>query len=152
MKKILVIGSGGAGKSTLARRLYEMTGIEIYHLDKIFWQPGWASIAREELAEKIKAILNHFRNNVIEEFAGIKVVGKEDYLLRQKTKNNVVSPLDFPASDVIKYYLEDGTWLAIRPSGTEPKCKFYFCVLGNSEEEVKVKFNSINQALKTHLE
>jgi len=101
---------------------------------------------------KIKAILNHFRNNVIEEFAGIKVVGKEDYLLRQKTKNNVVSSLDFPTSDVIKYYLEDGTWLAIRPSGTEPKCKFYFCVLGNSEEEVKVKFNSINQALKTHLE
>ncbi|HET6785724.1 MAG TPA: phospho-sugar mutase [Erysipelotrichaceae bacterium] len=101
---------------------------------------------------KIKAILNHFRNNVIEEFAGIKVVGKEDYLLKQKTKNNVISPLDFPASDVIKYYLEDGTWLAIRPSGTEPKCKFYFCVLGNSEEEVKVKFNSINQALKTHLE
>lgn len=101
---------------------------------------------------KIKAILNHFRNNVIEEFAGIKVVGKEDYLLKQKTKNNIVSPLDFPASDVIKYYLEDGTWLAIRPSGTEPKCKFYFCVLGNSEEEVKVKFNSINQALKTHLE
>lgn len=101
---------------------------------------------------KIKAILNHFRNNVIEEFAGIKVVGKEDYLLKQKTKNNIISPLDFPASDVIKYYLEDGTWLAIRPSGTEPKCKFYFCVLGNCEEEVKVKFNSINQALKTHLE
>ncbi len=101
---------------------------------------------------RIKAILNHFRNNVIEEFAGIKVIGKEDYLLKQKTKNNVISPLDFPASDVIKYYLEDGTWLAIRPSGTEPKCKFYFCVLGNSEEDVKAKFNSINQALKTHLE
>lgn len=101
---------------------------------------------------KIKSILNHFRNNVIEEFAGIKVVCKEDYLLKQKTKNNIVSSLDFPASDVIKYYLEDGTWLAIRPSGTEPKCKFYFCVLGHSEVEAKAKFNLINQALKTHLE
>jgi len=101
---------------------------------------------------KIKAILNHFRTNTIEEFAGIKVVCKEDYLLKQKTKNNVVTELNFPASDVIKYYLEDGTWLAIRPSGTEPKCKFYFCVLGQSEAEVKEKFNLINQALKTHLE
>jgi phosphoglucomutase len=100
---------------------------------------------------KIKAILNHFRTNTIEEFAGIKVVCKEDYLLKQKTKNNQVTELNFPASDVIKYYLEDGTWLAIRPSGTEPKCKFYFCVLGQSETEVKEKFNLINQALKTHL-
>jgi phosphoglucomutase len=101
---------------------------------------------------KIKAILNHFRTSTIEEFAGIKVVCKEDYLLKQKTKNNVITDLNFPASDVIKYYLEDGTWLAIRPSGTEPKCKFYFCVLGQSESEVKDKFNLINQALKTHLE
>jgi phosphoglucomutase len=100
---------------------------------------------------KIKAILDHFRTNTIEEFAGIKVVCKEDYMLRQKTKNNVVTELNFPASDVIKYYLEDGTWLAIRPSGTEPKCKFYFCVLGHSDIEVKEKFNLINQALKTHL-
>ncbi|MDP3442866.1 MAG: phospho-sugar mutase, partial [Ignavibacteria bacterium] len=69
---------------------------------------------------KIKAILNHFRTNTIEEFAGFKVVCKEDYLLKQKTKNNKVTELNFPASDVIKYYLEDGTWLAIRPSGTEP--------------------------------
>ena len=63
-----------------------------------------------------------------------------------------MSKLDFPPSDVIKYYLEDGTWIAIRPSGTEPKCKFYFCVLGKDEKEVKDKFNLINQALKTHLE
>lgn len=101
---------------------------------------------------KIKAILNHFRTNTIEEFAGIKVICKEDYLLKQQTKAGLISPLDFPASDVIKYYLEDGTWLAIRPSGTEPKCKFYFCVLGKSEVDVKEKFNLINQALKTHLE
>ncbi|MDF2890420.1 MAG: topology modulation protein [Clostridia bacterium] len=57
MKKILIIGSGGAGKSTLARKLGDITGIDIVHLDKIFWQPGWVSISREALADKIKAII-----------------------------------------------------------------------------------------------
>lgn len=104
-----------------------------------------------EGSQKIKSILNHFRTSTIEEFAGIKVVGKEDYLLGEKTSKGIKSKLDFPASDVIKFFLEDGTWLAIRPSGTEPKCKFYFCVLGKSEYDVKEKFNSINQALQTHL-
>jgi len=105
-----------------------------------------------EGSQKIKSILNHFRTSLISDFAGLKVVGKEDYLLGEKTKDGIKSKLDFPPSDVIKYYLEDGTWLAIRPSGTEPKCKFYFCVLGKDEIEVKEKFNLINQALKTHLE
>jgi len=105
-----------------------------------------------EGSQKIKSILNHFRTSLISDFAGLKVVGKEDYLLGEKTKDGLKTKLDFPPSDVIKYYLEDGTWLAIRPSGTEPKCKFYFCVLGKDEVEVKEKFSSINQALKIHLE
>lgn len=124
--------------------LYERFGY--HHEDQVS-----ITLKGSEGSQKIKAILNHFRTSSIEEFAGIKVVGKEDYLLGEKTVNGVKSKLDFPASDVIKFYLEDGTWLAIRPSGTEPKCKFYFCVLGKSEVDVKEKFNSINQALKTHL-
>lgn len=124
--------------------LYERFGY--HHEDQVS-----ITLKGSEGSQKIKAILNHFRTSSIEAFAGIKVVGKEDYLLGEKTVNGVKSKLDFPASDVIKFYLEDGTWLAIRPSGTEPKCKFYFCVLGKSEVDVKEKFNSINQALKTHL-
>lgn len=48
MKKILIIGSGGAGKSTLARRLGEATGIEVVHLDKLHWQPGWVEPPKAE--------------------------------------------------------------------------------------------------------
>ncbi len=124
--------------------LYERFGY--HHEDQVS-----LTLKGSEGSQKIKAILDHFRKSSIEEFSGIKVVGKEDYLLGEKTVNGIKSKLDFPTSDVIKYYLEDGTWLAIRPSGTEPKCKFYFCVLGKSEVDVKEKFKSINQALKSHL-
>lgn len=56
MKKVIIIGSGGAGKSTLSRKLSELTGIDIIHLDKLFWLPGWVSISREELSDKVKEI------------------------------------------------------------------------------------------------
>jgi adenylate kinase family enzyme len=48
LRRILIIGSGGAGKSTLARRLGERTGIEVVHLDKLFWHPGWVRTEKEE--------------------------------------------------------------------------------------------------------
>lgn len=48
MKRILVIGSGGAGKSTFAKQLGEKTGIEVVHLDKIHWKPGWVEPAKDE--------------------------------------------------------------------------------------------------------
>ena len=124
--------------------LYERFGY--HHEDQVS-----LTLKGSEGSQKIKSILNHFRTSSIDEFAGIKVIGKEDYLLGEKTYKGVQSKLDFPVSDVIKFYLEDGTWLAIRPSGTEPKCKFYFCVLGKSSQEVKDKFVLINEALKKHL-
>jgi adenylate kinase family enzyme len=51
MKRIMVIGSGGAGKSTFARQLGEITGIEVFHLDKMFWQPNWTETCREVFLE-----------------------------------------------------------------------------------------------------
>jgi Adenylate kinase and related kinases len=48
MKRVLIIGSSGAGKSTLARRLGEKTGLEIIHLDKIYWKPGWVEPSEDE--------------------------------------------------------------------------------------------------------
>ena len=48
MKKILVIGSSGAGKSTLSRRLSKITGIEILHLDKLYWKPNWTEPSKDD--------------------------------------------------------------------------------------------------------
>lgn len=48
MERVIIIGCGGAGKSTLARQLGEITGLPVVHLDKLYWKPGWVSVSREE--------------------------------------------------------------------------------------------------------
>ena len=53
MERILIIGCGGAGKSTLARQLGEKTGLPVVHLDRLFWHPGWVESTKEEIDEKI---------------------------------------------------------------------------------------------------
>ncbi|NJB06927.1 phospho-sugar mutase, partial [Clostridioides difficile] len=74
-----------------------------------------------EGVEKIKEIISYFRENQIDYINSIKVVDKKDY------KNGIDN---LPKSDVLKYFLEDESWVAIRPSGTEPKLKFYIAVKG----------------------
>ena len=75
---------------------------------------------------KIKEIITYFRENDIKEFNNTKVVDLKDY---QKGID------DLPKSNVLKYFLEDGSWIAVRPSGTEPKLKFYVAVKGQDESE-----------------
>src|SRR5688572_6356798 len=53
MKRVLVIGPGGAGKSTLARQLGQLLNIEVKHLDKFFWKPGWTETSKEEWLKKV---------------------------------------------------------------------------------------------------
>ena len=57
MKRIIIIGSGGAGKSTLARRLGEVTGIEVIHLDSLFWRPNWTPTPEEEWSEIVASLV-----------------------------------------------------------------------------------------------
>lgn len=54
MQRVVIIGCGGAGKSTLARKLGEKTGLPVVHLDKLFWKPGWVESTNEEIDEMIR--------------------------------------------------------------------------------------------------
>jgi adenylate kinase family enzyme len=57
MKKVIIIGSGGAGKSTLSRKLSTALGIQVYHLDALYWKPGWNQTARDEWIKTIGNII-----------------------------------------------------------------------------------------------
>jgi adenylate kinase family enzyme len=59
MNKISVIGSPGAGKSTFSKSLSKVINVRIYHLDRIFWKPGWIQITREQLMEKVKDVFKN---------------------------------------------------------------------------------------------
>lgn len=83
---------------------------------------------------KIKEIITYFRENDIKEFNNTKVVDLKDY---QKGID------DLPKSNVLKYFLEDCSWIAVRPSGTEPKLKFYVAVKGQDEDECAGKIANI---------
>ena len=107
------------------------------------------SLAGKEGAEKIQSILANLRTNVPAEIAGAKVVRVQDFELKTDVENGEVKPLEgFVKSNVLKYYLEDGSWIAVRPSGTEPKCKFYFCVKGADKADVKAKTVAYHEAAK----
>ncbi len=56
MRRILIIGPGGAGKSTLARRLGRQLGLEVFHLDKLYWRPGWVEPPKEEWLRKVEEL------------------------------------------------------------------------------------------------
>mgnify|MGYP002149391403 FL=1 len=58
MKKILVIGSGGAGKSTFATRLGELLRINVVHLDRLHWKPGWVEPSKAEWAETVNELIS----------------------------------------------------------------------------------------------
>jgi len=83
-------------------------------------------------ADEIKAMMENYRNNSPKEIAGSKVVCTKDFkTLQQRNENGVVTPLDMPEpSNVLQWFCADGTKVSVRPSGTEPKIKFYLEVKG----------------------
>lgn len=95
-------------------------------------------------AEQIKAIMAKFRNNAPKEWNTTAITVVEDFKAQTSTATDgTVTTLTTPPSDVLKYTLADGSWIAVRPSGTEPKIKFYIAVVGESNEDSRAKIANI---------
>lgn len=134
---------------------YKDKGSSLYNaLIDMYAQHG---LYREELvsltkkgktgAEEIKAMMEKFRNNPPAELGGSKVTTLKDYELRIETDLNTgkTTPLELPKSDVLQFITADGSIVSARPSGTEPKIKFYCSV--NAPLADKTKFDEVNEGL-----
>lgn len=106
------------------------------------------SLEGEAGANRIKQILSDLRTDGLTEIAGVPVVRFEDYKESVIKEDGKTEELEgFVKSDVLKYYLEDGSWIAVRPSGTEPKCKFYYCVKGTDKADAHDKTLKYQKAM-----
>lgn len=102
--------------------------------------------------EVIGKIMAHYRENPKTEFAGVKVVQALDFLPGNTIPDAEGSPYKLPSSNVIQYHLEDGTKISLRPSGTEPKIKFYFSGCATSKDEVAAKLANYQKVLVDEVE
>ncbi|MFE5430487.1 phospho-sugar mutase [Peribacillus simplex] len=121
-----------------------------------FYLEGLRSLTLKgiEGAKQISGILNQFRQNPPSRIAGIPVVSEEDYQRSKKRTllSNNEELIELPKSNVLKYFLEDGTWVCLRPSGTEPKIKFYFGVQGKSMPEAESKLSGVMEDFMSKIE
>lgn len=122
--------------------------IQMY-IDFGYYKEGLINLVRKgaEGEQQIKAMMENFRNNPPQEFIGSKVVRALDYKT-QVEKNfvtNTTLPIRLPKSDVLQFYLADGSKISVRPSGTEPKIKFYVSV--NTRLTSKAEFTKVSEGL-----
>ena len=130
---------------------YKLKGMNLYDaLMEIYDKFGYYKEALKSITlkgidgvEKIAEIMKSFRNDDISSIAGVKVDRKLDY------KEGIDG---LPKADVLKFVLEDNSWIAIRPSGTEPKIKFYFGVCGNNEVESDKKIELLMKYIEEKID
>ena len=98
---------------------------------------------------KIHSIMETLRNNTPKEVGGYKVVSARDYKLDtiKDMASGEVKPTGLPSSNVLYYDLNDGAWICVRPSGTEPKIKFYYGIKGSSMEDADAKSEALGAAV-----
>ncbi|MCA1059699.1 phospho-sugar mutase [Rossellomorea aquimaris] len=145
-----------------AAAYYKKEGKTLYDvLHELFEQHGYyqeglksLTLKGKEGAEQIQGILKEFRNEPMQEVAGLRVVSSEDYKVSRKVDlvSGVETSIQLPSSNVLKYFLEDGSWICLRPSGTEPKIKFYFSVIGETQGDSDQKLQSLQEAIMSKVE
>ncbi len=103
---------------------------------------------------KIQNIMDTLRSNTPAEVGGYKVVSARDYKLDtiKDMASGEVKPTGLPSSNVLYYDMNDGAWMCVRPSGTEPKIKFYYGVKGTSLEDAEAKSAAFGQAVQSMID
>lgn len=124
--------------------VYEKYG---YYLDDV----KSISLSGIEGLAKIQSIMETLRSNPPKEIAGLTVMSARDYKKDEvvDTQTGAVSSTGLPSSNVLYYDLTDDAWLCVRPSGTEPKIKFYYGIKGTSMEDAYAKSAAVNEALES---
>lgn len=136
---------------------YKKQGKTLYDgLQDIFEEYGYyaektisVTLSGAEGAEQIKTIMGNLRNEAPKAFADVAVTLTEDFKVSKAidAEGNETA-IDMPASDVLKYTLADETWIAVRPSGTEPKIKFYIGIKGDSHDAAAEKIATYEKAIR----
>lgn len=126
-------------------------------IDEIYKEYGYfaektisVTLSGVDGAAEIKKIMDKFRENGPKQFNNTDIVLLEDFQKQIATKNDgTISNLTTPPSNVLKYTLADDSWIAVRPSGTEPKIKFYIATVGNDLADAEIKIANIEKEITT---
>jgi phosphoglucomutase len=132
---------------------YKKQGMSLYDgMLQVFAKYGYyleglrsLTLKGKEGAEMIQELLTSFRSTPLTGLGSFVTASSEDYLTSIRQNGEDREKIDLPKSNVLKYVFEDGSWVCLRPSGTEPKVKFYFGVNSSSLEESKQKLALIEQ-------
>ncbi|HEQ4657687.1 phospho-sugar mutase [Streptococcus pyogenes] len=126
-------------------------------IDEIYKEYGYfaektisVTLSGVDGAAEIKKIMDKFRENGPKQFNNTDIVLLEDFQKQTATKNDgIISNLTTPPSNVLKYTLADDSWIAVRPSGTEPKIKFYIATIGDTLDIAQEKIANIETEINT---
>ncbi|WML38600.1 phospho-sugar mutase [Neobacillus sp. OS1-2] len=132
---------------------YKKQGMTLYEgLIQVFEKYGFyreglrsLTLKGKEGSEMIQRLLTSFRNESFTNLGELSTYATEDYLTSTRITQNGEEKIDLPKSNVLKYIFEDGSWVCLRPSGTEPKVKFYFGVRCDSLAESISKLHTVEK-------
>ncbi|MBR2990674.1 MAG: phospho-sugar mutase [Solobacterium sp.] len=135
---------------------YKERGMTLMDVLRALWQEhGFYNESQTSIvlsgqsgAVRMKELMDGLRAERLSEIAGVPIIRWQDFETQEDgDASGIRSLTGFVRSNVLKYFMEDGSWLAIRPSGTEPKIKIYFCICGTSEEEAAEKSARYHSAM-----
>ncbi len=147
-----LVAEAAAWAAEKGKTLYEML-VDIY-VEFGFYKERLLSLTKKgkDGVAEIQSMMKYFRSEPIRELAGSRVIFVHDYKYSETTdlRSGIKSKIDLPESDVIQFVSEDQSVVSVRPSGTEPKIKFYFGVKG--ELDCRENFHKVNVELDIKLD